>query len=150
MLTSIATILSRSYTRSLRRDKVRPRSCTTASRSSARYVLSSLSFTSTNSRLDTCGISYESLGSSNKDGPESVRFPYDIFRRMLTNSHTGMIRGPSSTMSPAQRVRLIASVTVAATTVTAIIGVWMRYQGYTFKGIWSWFGRTSLFGSTRT
>jgi Ras family protein T1 len=65
----------------------------------------------------------------------------------LINSHTGMIRGPSSTISPAQRIRLIAGVTLAATSVTAVIGVWMRYQGYTFKGIWGWFGRTSLFGS---
>lgn len=53
-------------------------------------------------------------------------------------------------MSPAQRVRAVVAATAAVTTLTAIIGVWMRYQGYTLKGTWAWFGRTSLFGGSRS
>ncbi|WWD20979.1 mitochondrial Rho GTPase 1 [Kwoniella shandongensis] len=61
--------------------------------------------------------------------------------RVALNPTTSLARGPSSSLSPAQRVRLIAGITLGATSLTAIIGVWMRYQGYTIRGIWGWFGR---------
>jgi Ras family protein T1 len=141
-----ATILLRPYPICLCRYEIRSRSRTTTPRSSARYILSSPSLTGANSSLDTRRISHESLGRRHKNGPQPVS-PRCTPLTKLTNRHTGMIRGPSSSLSPAQRVRLIATATVAATTLTAVIGVWMRYQGYTFKGIWSWFGRTSLFSS---
>ncbi|KAK1922388.1 P-loop containing nucleoside triphosphate hydrolase protein [Papiliotrema laurentii] len=68
--------------------------------------------------------------------------------RVALNPTSSIIRGPSSSLSPAQRIRLIAAITIGASSLTAIIGVWMRYQGYTFRGLWAWFGRTSgLFGS---
>ncbi|WVQ94781.1 mitochondrial Rho GTPase 1 [Kwoniella sp. CBS 9459] len=68
--------------------------------------------------------------------------------RVALNPTTSLARGPSSALSPAQRVRMIASVTLTATTITAIVGVWMRYQGYTFRGIWGWLGRFSGLGRT--
>ncbi|RXK38758.1 mitochondrial Rho GTPase 1 [Tremella mesenterica] len=67
--------------------------------------------------------------------------------RVALNPNSSIARGPSSSISPAQRVRLIAAATISATTLTAIVGVWMRYQGYTWRGLWGWFGRVGLFGS---
>ncbi|WWC64240.1 mitochondrial Rho GTPase 1 [Kwoniella dejecticola CBS 10117] len=66
--------------------------------------------------------------------------------RVALNPTTSLARGPSSTMSPAQRVRMIASITLATTTFTAVLGIWMRYQGYTLRGIWGWIGRVSGLG----
>ncbi|WWC73306.1 mitochondrial Rho GTPase 1 [Kwoniella pini CBS 10737] len=66
--------------------------------------------------------------------------------RVALNPTISLARGPSSTMSPAQRVRMIASVTLATTTFTAVVGIWMRYQGYTLRGIWGWVGRISGLG----
>jgi hypothetical protein len=60
---------------------------------------------------------------------------------------TSIARGPSSALSPAQRIRMIGLITLGATSITAVIGVWMRYQGYTLRGIWAWMGRTTgIFG----
>lgn len=67
----------------------------------------------------------------------------DIARRT-----TSIARGPSSALSPAQRIRMIGLITLGATSITAVIGVWMRYQGYTLRGIWAWMGRTTgMFGA---
>ncbi|WVR09232.1 mitochondrial Rho GTPase 1 [Kwoniella sp. DSM 27419] len=63
--------------------------------------------------------------------------------RVALNPTTSLARGPSSSLSPAQRVRMIASVTLASTTLAAVVGVWMRYQGYTLRGIWGWVVRVS-------
>lgn len=86
----------------------------------------------------------QSLDRCHESRAQSVRICTLIHSRSLTLHRTSStIKGPTSSMSPAQRVRVVAAVTVGATTLTAVIGVWMRYQGYTFRGLWSWFGRTS-------
>ncbi|RSH95470.1 ERMES complex Ca(2+)-binding regulatory GTPase gem1 [Saitozyma podzolica] len=67
--------------------------------------------------------------------------------RVALNPTTSIARGPSSALSPAQRIRMIGLITLGATSITAVIGVWMRYQGYTLRGIWAWMGRTTgIFG----
>ncbi|GFZ51506.1 Mitochondrial Rho GTPase 1 [Saitozyma sp. JCM 24511] len=68
--------------------------------------------------------------------------------RVALNPTTSIARGPSSALSPAQRIRMIGLITLGATSITAVIGVWMRYQGYTLRGIWAWMGRTTgMFGA---
>jgi Ras family protein T1 len=43
---------------------------------------------------------------------------------------------------------MIGLIALGATSITAVIGVWMRYQGYTLRGIWAWMGRTTgIFGA---
>jgi Ras family protein T1 len=68
------------------------------------------------------------------------RCAYTGRRKTDLNSTTSISKRPS-TLSPAQRVRQIAAYTVGLTTLTAVLGVWMRYQGYTIRGMWSWMGR---------
>jgi Ras family protein T1 len=43
---------------------------------------------------------------------------------------------------------MIGLIALGATSITAVIGVWMRYQGYTLRGIWAWMGwTTGIFGA---
>jgi Ras family protein T1 len=52
-------------------------------------------------------------------------------------------RGPNSALSPAQRVRNLAILSVGTGSLVAIAAVWMRYQGYTLRGVWGWIARTT-------
>ncbi|KAI9636558.1 P-loop containing nucleoside triphosphate hydrolase protein [Dioszegia hungarica] len=58
--------------------------------------------------------------------------------RVALNPTTSISKRPSSTLTPAQRIRLIGAIAVGSTTVIGVIGVWMRYQGYSIRGLWSW------------
>ncbi|WVQ81609.1 mitochondrial Rho GTPase 1 [Cryptococcus sp. DSM 104549] len=62
--------------------------------------------------------------------------------RVALNPTTSLARGPASTLSPAQRVRLIGGWAAAVTTFTAVVAVYMRWQGYTFRGIWGWVAKS--------
>lgn len=70
--------------------------------------------------------------------------------RVALNPTSSIAKGPSSSMSPAQRVRMIAAVTVSSTAIAAVFGIWMRYQGYTLRGWWGWFGRTTGLFATKS
>ena len=70
--------------------------------------------------------------------------------RVALNPTSSIAKGPSSSMSPAQRVRMIAAVTVSSTALAAVFGFWMRYQGYTLRGWWGWFGRTTGLFATKS
>ncbi|ODN75133.1 mitochondrial Rho GTPase 1 [Cryptococcus amylolentus CBS 6039] len=58
--------------------------------------------------------------------------------RVALNPTSNTPRGPSSAMSPAQRVRMVAGWGAAVGGVSVVLAVWMRWQGYTFRGIWGW------------
>ncbi|ORX38936.1 P-loop containing nucleoside triphosphate hydrolase protein [Kockovaella imperatae] len=71
--------------------------------------------------------------------------------RVALNPTSSIPKGPSSVMSPAQRVRSVATIGLGATTAATILGLWMRYQGYTFRGLWLWISRTTgMFSGTRS
>lgn len=58
-------------------------------------------------------------------------------------------RGPSSALSSAQRMRSLALYSLGASSIVALAGVWMRYQGYTLRGVWGWIARTTgIFATT--
>lgn len=57
-------------------------------------------------------------------------------------------RGPNSPRTTAQTVRLLAQYTLGAGSLVALAAVWMRYQGYTIKGVWGWIARTTGIFST--
>ncbi|OWZ68615.1 mitochondrial Rho GTPase 1 [Cryptococcus neoformans Bt85] len=61
--------------------------------------------------------------------------------RVALDPTSSLPRGPSSQMSPAQRIRVVARWGLAATTISAVVAVWMRWQGYSFKGMWSWMAK---------
>lgn len=41
-------------------------------------------------------------------------------------------------MSPAQRIRQIGAFTVGIGSLAAAVAVFMRYNRYTFSGVWRW------------
>ncbi|WVO22785.1 mitochondrial Rho GTPase 1 [Cryptococcus decagattii] len=40
-----------------------------------------------------------------------------------------------------RRIRVVARWGLAATTISAVVAVWMRWQGYSFKGVWNWIAK---------
>lgn len=61
--------------------------------------------------------------------------------RVALDPTSSLPRGPRSQMSPAQRIRVVARWGLAATTISAVVAVWMRWQGYSFKGVWNWIAK---------
>lgn len=59
--------------------------------------------------------------------------------RVGLNPTSYIPRGPRSD-SPAKRV---AVYTLTASSIMAMAAVWMRYQGYTFRGVWGWVVRNT-------
>ncbi|KAL1406107.1 ERMES complex Ca(2+)-binding regulatory GTPase gem1 [Vanrija albida] len=63
--------------------------------------------------------------------------------RVALNPTTYIPRGPSSALSPAQRVKTLAAYTLGTGSIVALAAVWLRYQGYTLRGAWGWIARTT-------
>nr|ODN88583.1 mitochondrial Rho GTPase 1 [Cryptococcus depauperatus CBS 7841] len=58
--------------------------------------------------------------------------------RVALNPTPSIPKGLSSSLSPAQRIRLIAGWGLAGMTISAVVAAYMRWQGYSFRGIWAW------------
>lgn len=63
--------------------------------------------------------------------------------RVGLNPWTYTPRGPNSGLSSAQRTLTLAKYMVGASSIVALAAVWMRYQGYTWRGMWGWFARST-------
>ncbi|CAK9786796.1 uncharacterized protein COLE_02623 [Cutaneotrichosporon oleaginosum] len=63
--------------------------------------------------------------------------------RVALNPWSSTPRGPNSPRTTAQTVRVLAKFTLGAGSVVALAAVWMRYQGYTLRGVWGWIARTT-------
>ncbi|WVO18243.1 mitochondrial Rho GTPase 1 [Cryptococcus depauperatus] len=58
--------------------------------------------------------------------------------RVALNPTPSIPKGLSSSLSPAQRIRLVAGWGLAGMTISAVVAAYMRWQGYSFRGIWAW------------
>lgn len=70
--------------------------------------------------------------------------------RVALNPWSYTPRGPNSGLSSGQRTLILAKYTIGASSLVALAAFWMRYQGYTWRGVWSWVARsTGIFASIK-
>ncbi|GMK59302.1 hypothetical protein CspeluHIS016_0703170 [Cutaneotrichosporon spelunceum] len=68
--------------------------------------------------------------------------------RVALNPWSSTPRGPNTRSTTAQTVRTLAKYTLGAGSLVALAAIWMRYQGYTLRGVWGWIARTTGVFST--
>ncbi|ORY29137.1 P-loop containing nucleoside triphosphate hydrolase protein [Naematelia encephala] len=69
--------------------------------------------------------------------------------RVAQNPTTSIVKRPSTALSATERIRIVGVAVAGAGALVGIVAIWMRWKGWSFRGVWGWVARTTGLSGTR-